>query len=116
MTPSRINTTTPGIQPMTAKPYHGQARARWSAITIGTVATFGHQARTVTVFTRWTSPGHPLFLDMNVYFPHREGKLGGGAQGGIEVSSYSGEVMLSALACGQEQLRMSPTNVTRARR
>jgi hypothetical protein len=88
------------------------------------VATFGYHAPTVTLFTRCTSPGHPLFLDMNVYFPHRAGKLGGGAQGGIEVSSYSGWVMLSALACGQghalacgqEQLRMSPTNVTRARR
>jgi len=39
-----------------------------------------------------------------------------GLKGGIEVSSYSGGVMLSALACGQEQLRMSPTNMTRARR
>ena len=93
-----------------------RVRARWSAITTGTVATFGHHARTVTVFTRGTSAGHPLFLDMNVYFRHRAGKLGGGAQGGIEVSYYSGGVMLSALACGREQLRMSPTNVTRARR
>ena len=58
------------------------ARARWSGITIGTVATFGHHARTITVFTRGTSAGHPLFLDMNVYFHHRAGKLGGGAQGG----------------------------------
>ena len=49
-------------------------------------------------------------------FPIGQANWEVGLKGGIEVSYYSGGVMLSALACGREQLRMSPTNVTRARR
>jgi hypothetical protein len=79
-----MNTITTGIDPITAEP-----RSRSSAITIGTVATFGHLVGTLTVFTRCTGPGHPLAVDMNVYFPHRAGTLEGGLRG-VDVSSYSG--------------------------
>ena len=64
-------------------------RPRPTPTTIGTVATFRVTAHTLTVFIRCTSPGHPPFLLMNVYFAHRAGKLEGGAGGWIKVSSYS---------------------------
>jgi hypothetical protein len=76
MTRSPVNATTTSIGPSRPSP------SRVEAIKIGTVATFGHHARTVTVFTTCTSAGHPLFLDMNVYFHRRAGKLGGGAPRG----------------------------------
>jgi hypothetical protein len=49
-------------RPITATPI------RLSTITTGTVASSGLTARTLTIFTGCTSPGHPLFLRMNVYF------------------------------------------------
>jgi hypothetical protein len=69
---------TAGIQPTTANP-----------TTMATVVTFRIRAHTLTVFIRCTSPGHPPFLRMNVYFAHRAGKLEGGARGWVKVSSYS---------------------------
>jgi hypothetical protein len=74
MTRSRLDTITACLQPIMA-----HARSRSGAIMIGTVATFGHLARMLTAFTRCTSPGHPMFLGMNVYFRHRAGKLEPGA-------------------------------------
>src|SRR5215471_16341563 len=67
-----------------SRPAFGRSRptcSKRSTITVSTVATFSVAARTVTVFIRCTSPGHPPFLHMNVYFPHRAGKLEGGGSG-----------------------------------
>ena len=56
---------------------------------------------------RCTSPGHPLFLDMNVYFHHRAGKLVGGAQGVDRCVELQWLGMLSAFDMRARQLRMS---------
>jgi hypothetical protein len=111
-----MDTITTGIRPITANLDHGQPPTTAEHDHDRTVATFSVTARTITVFIRCTSPGRPLFLNMDVHSAHRAGKLEAGDRGRIEVSGYSGWECFSALTGKRGNCEYPRTMVTRARR